>query len=203
MMSKLAVSLGMVMVCAMGFAQAGGDANAGKTKSAPCAACHGADGNSANPAFPSLAGQHAGYIAKQLADFKAGENRVDATMSAMAMPLSPEDMADLGAYYAAQTPKGGQASPESVTSGEQMYRGGNAKSGVAACMSCHGPSGAGNLAAKFPALSGQHAAYTAKALGDFKMGARSNDAGQMMRTIAAKMTEKEIKAVAEYISGLH
>ncbi len=201
-MNKLLVCFGIVLLATLGTAQAGGDASAGKEKSASCASCHGGDGNSANPSFPSLAGQHAGYISKQLADFKSSA-RKDPVMSGMAMPLSPQDMADLAAYYATQPLKGGAAKPESVELGEKIYRGGNAKTGIPACMGCHGPQGLGNQAAKFPAISGQQAAYTAKALKDFKAGERSNDANEMMRDIAAKMSDAEITDIAEYLVGLH
>ena len=200
-MKKIAFAA-LAIFGAMGAAHAAGDAVAGKAKAASCAACHGADGNSANPAWPKLAGQHADYIAKQLAEFKSGA-RQDPTMSAMAAPLSPQDMADLGAFYATQTIKPGVADETKVALGEKIYRGGNSASGVSACMSCHGPTGAGNPAANFPAVSGQHAAYTAAQLHAFKKGARANDAGQMMRNIAAKMTDAEIEAVSEYIAGLH
>ncbi len=178
------------------------DAAAGKAKSAMCASCHGADGNSFNPDWPKLAGQHAGYIAKQLADFKAGTDRSNALMAGMVAGLTPEDMDNLGAYFSSQTLTMGEADPALVELGEAIYRGGNKTSGVAACMACHGPNGAGNPQANFPALHGQHAKYTATQLKDFRAGNRKNDAGAMMRNIAAKMTDKEIEAVASYIQGL-
>ncbi|OOZ42538.1 c-type cytochrome [Solemya elarraichensis gill symbiont] len=177
------------------------DAAAGKAKTAMCAGCHMADGNSVNPDWPSLAGQHADYIAKQLADFKAGV-RTDATMAPMVAALSEEDMADIAAYFEGQTAKGGEADPELVEAGKAMYVSGNASTGVAACAACHGPTGSGNPAAKFPSLQGQHAKYTAKQLRDFRSGARGNDAGKMMQDIAASMTDAEIEAVASYVQGL-
>lgn len=179
----------------------GGDVEAGKTKSATCAACHGADGNSVNPEWPKLAGQHPEYIIKQLMNFKNDE-RVNATMAPMAKPLSDQDMADLAAYYASQTPKPGEADQSKVALGEQIYKGGNNGSGVAACAACHGPTGAGNPAAKFPAINGQHATYIKNQLNAFRKGERANDAGKMMRNIANKMTDAEIEAVSEYIAGL-
>lgn len=185
-----------------GMVQAAGDAAAGKTKSVTCQACHGADGNSANPLWPKLAGQHAGYLAAQLADFKSGK-RKDPTMSAMVAALGDADMQDLAAYFADQAITPGAANPDLVASGEKLYRGGNSKSGVAACIGCHGPKGAGNPAAKFPSLSGQHADYVAKTLTDFRSGTRANDPNGMMRDIAAHMTDAEIKAVSSYVSGLH
>jgi cytochrome c553 len=183
-------------------AQAVGDAAAGKAKSASCAGCHGADGNSVNPEWPNLAGQGDGYIAKQLHDFKGGK-RENATMAPMAAPLTDEDVQDLAAYFSGQSLKVGAADKSLVELGENIYRGGNPSSGVAACIGCHGPSGAGNPAARFPALSGQHAKYVENQLVAFSSGARRNDAGKMMRSVAEKMTEKEIKAVASYVQGLH
>lgn len=185
-----------------GQALAKGDPAAGKTKSATCAGCHGADGNSANPEWPKLAGQHPDYLEKQLANFKSGE-RQNAMMSPMAMPLSEQDMADLAAFYAGQALNGGEADPALVALGERIYRGGNLSTGVAACMGCHGPTGSGNGPANFPSLKGQHAAYTASQLKAFRAGERANDAGKMMRNIAAKMTDKEMEAVASYIQGLN
>jgi len=186
----------------LGSAHAAGSAEAGQAKAAMCAACHGTDGNSAAPNFPKLAGQHADYIAKQLQNFKSGE-RTDATMNGMAAALSEQDMADLGAFYAAQKVSVGSADEGKVALGQGVYRAGNTASGVAACAACHGPTGAGNPMAKFPGLSGQHADYTIKQLKDFRAGARANDAGSMMRGVAKKMTDAEIEAVAQYIQGLH
>lgn len=194
-LSGLAIS-----VAASAWAE-GGNAEAGKTKSATCAACHGADGNSVNPEWPKLAGQHPSYLLKQLMNFKNDE-RVNPSMSPMAKPLSDQDMADLAAYYSSQVMKAGEADQSKVTLGEQIYKGGNNATGVAACAACHGPTGAGNPAANFPAISGQHAAYTKNQLNAFRKGERANDAGKMMRNIAAGMTDAEIEAVAEYIAGL-
>ena len=201
-MKKLAFAA-LVLFGAVSTAHAAGNANAGQTKTVTCAACHGPAGNKTMlPAYPKLAGQHADYIAKQLADFKSGV-RKDATMAGMSAGLSDEDMADLAAYFAAQTPSVGSANEEKAAAGKKIYQAGDKVKGVSACMACHGPSGAGNPGAKFPALSGQNSAYIVKALKDFRSGARDNDAGSMMRDIAAKMNDSEIDAVAEYISGLH
>ena len=183
-------------------AWAGGDATAGKAKSATCAGCHGMDGNSANPEWPKLAGQGDRYLDKQLQDFKGGA-RNNATMAPMVAALNEQDMADLSAFFSSQTVQPGSADEKLVELGQKIYRGGNAASGVSACTGCHGPSGAGNPAAGFPSLSGQHARYVEIQLNAFKSGERSNDAGKMMRTIASKMTEQEIKAVASYVQGLH
>lgn len=189
-----------ISVAASAWAE-GGNAEAGKTKSATCAACHGADGNSVNPEWPKLAGQHPSYIAKQLANFKE-DARVNPSMSPMAKPLSEQDMADLAAYFSSQAAKPGEADQTKVALGEQMYKGGNNATGVAACAACHGPTGTGNPASNFPSLSGQHATYIKNQLNAFRKGERANDAGKMMRNVAAKMTDAEIEAVAEYIAGL-
>ncbi|PID50278.1 MAG: cytochrome c4 [Proteobacteria bacterium] len=178
-----------------------GDAAAGKSKSMTCAACHGADGNSSNPEWPSLAGQHESYLFKQLQDFKA-ERRVNASMAPMVAPLTEQDMADLAAYFSSQPRKAGEADQTQVTLGEQIFKGGNNASGVAACAACHSPTGNGNPAANFPLLASTHPTYTSIQLNAFRKGERANDAGQMMRNVATKMTDAEIKAVSEYIAGL-
>lgn len=182
-------------------AQAAGNAEAGQTKAATCIACHGPDGNSPNPIWPKLAGQSASYIMDQLGKFKSGA-RQDPLMSPMAAPLSDEDVADLAAFFSSQKRQLGSADPQQVALGEKLYRAGNATRGVAACASCHGPSGAGNPAANFPGLSGQHAAYVEKALKDFRAASRSTDLNAMMRDLAAKLSDAEIAAVSQYVQGL-
>lgn len=179
-----------------------GDAAKGATiATGVCAACHGADGNSAIPANPSLAGQHPEYIAKQLRNFKSGE-RKNPIMQGMAAPLSDEDMANVAAYFAQQKPRLGTAQDAKLaTTGQKLYRAGNGKSSVAACAGCHSPTGAG-IPAQYPRLKGQHAEYTVAQLKAFRAGERANDAGSMMRTIAGRMTDAEMSAVAEYIAGL-
>jgi len=199
----LITAIAVSMILASTSASAAGNAEAGKAKATNCAGCHGVNGNSTNPAWPKLAGQHASYIAKQLADFKAGKNRSEALMIAQVSNLSKQDMDDLGAYFAKQTGSQGGANKKLAVAGAKLYRGGNKKKGVAACIACHGPTGAGNPAAKFPKLSGQHATYVEKAMKDFRLGKRTNDVNKMMQNIAEKMSDKEIKAVASYISGLH
>lgn len=202
-MSKLLVFTAVFsLIGSVSPAWAGGDATAGKEKSATCAGCHGMDGNSANPEWPKLAGQGDHYLNKQLQDFKGGA-RKNATMAPMVAALGEQDMADLSAFYSRQAVQAGSADEKLVELGQKIYRGGNPASGVSACIGCHGPSGAGNPAASFPSLSGQHAKYVENQLNTFKSGERSNDAGKMMRTIASKMTEQEIKAVASYVQGLH
>lgn len=194
--------IALSMTVASTGVSAAGDATAGKAKSANCAGCHGADGNSSNPVWPKLAGQSTAYIVKQLSDFKS-KKRTDPMMDYQASVLSQADMDNLGAYFSSQTGTQGAADEKLVAAGAKLYRGGNKKKGVAACIACHGPTGAGNPAAKFPKLSGQHAKYVEKAMKDFRSGARSNDMNKMMQNIAEKMSDKEIQAVASYISGLH
>jgi len=201
-MKKWLVTASIALAFTASLAQAAGNADEGKTKSAVCAGCHAADGNSGiNPLWPKLAGQHPQYIEKQLKDFKAG-NRTDPLMAPMAMPLSEQDMADLAAYFSSQTKKIGTAAADKVVKGEQIFRAGNPDTGVAACMACHGPTGTGNPQALFPALNGQNAAYVEKALKDFRSGTRTNDNARMMQGVVARMTDEEIAAVAQYIQGL-
>ena len=179
-----------------------GDIDAGKAKSASCVECHGDGGNSTEPLFPKIAGQGEGYLFKQLMDFASGA-REGVFMAGIVSDLSEQDMADLSAYYASTTHTPGSVSDELLALGQKIYRGGNKETGVPACMACHGPSGAGVPAAKWPALSGQHATYTELQLEDFANDMRRNDANSMMRDIAAKMSENERQAVSAYISGLH
>ncbi len=193
----------LVLVLGAGQSPAQGSAAAGQTKSAVCAACHGADGNSPNPIWPSLAGQHADYMARQIEAFQSGQ-RDDPLMTSFAAPLSAEDIADLGAYFEAQalTPK--TADPSIVALGQQLYRGGVADRGVPACIACHGPAGKGNPLAGYPAVSGQHATYIANTLAAYASGTRRSDASSnlMMRDIAAMLSDAEIQAVASYMQGL-
>ncbi len=201
-MKKWLMTLSMATAMVSSVAVAGGDAAAGKAKSAMCAGCHMADGNSVNGMWPKLAGQHESYVIKQLQDFKAGD-RVDPTMQPMAAGLSEDDMANLAAFYSSQALKGGEADPALVEKGKEIFMSGNPASGVAACSACHAPNGVGNPAANFPSLQGQHADYTVKQLKDFRAGNRANDAGKMMQGVAAKMTDEEIAAVSSYIQGLN
>lgn len=183
-------------------AGADGSVEAGKQKSVTCSACHGPDGNnSVNPEWPNLAGQHASYLFAQLQAFKQG-TRVNPLMSSQAMLLSEQDMEDLAAYYASQTPAGGEADPALVRAGEKLYRGGNSARGVSACIACHGPRGRGNPAAMIPVVAGQHAAYAAMQLRAYASGERKSDMNQMMRNIASVLTEDEITGVSSYLQGL-
>jgi len=197
----LAIILMSVGLASM--AQAGGNAAAGeKIVTGVCVACHGADGNSVITTNPKLAQQHPEYIAKQLANFKSGE-RKNAIMSGMAAALSTEDMANVAAYFGAQKGKVGSAKTNAAGSlGEKIYRGGIASVGVPACASCHGATGAG-IPVQFPRLSGQHAEYVVTQLKAFYTGERANDNAKVMRMIAAKLSDAEMAAVADYIQGLH
>ena len=175
----------------------------GKAKSLTCTACHGPEGNSVSPMWPNIAGQNAPYLLAQLMAFKEG-SRKDPLMSAQAMMLSDQDMADLAVYFeslpaAAQTVK----NASTVSRGETLYRGGDTESGNSACLACHGPTGRGNPAAKYPALQGQHADYTAKQLNDYASGARESDGkARIMRDIAARLSKEDIAALSSYVQGL-
>lgn len=167
-----------------------------------CAACHGVDGNSPLSANPSLAGQHPEYLLKQLTEFKSGA-RSNPVMTGMVANLSPEDMRNLAAYFSSQIPKQlGAKDKDLVAQGRKLYRGGNPSNSVAACAGCHSPNGSG-IPAQYPRLASQHADYVAAQLKAFRAGDRGNDPNQMMRATAVKLTDKEIAALAEYISGLH
>jgi len=197
-----------------GYVHAAGDAEAGEAKAAVCAACHGPNGNSQVGMYPKLAGQGEKYLLKQLQDYKSGA-RENPIMQAQVASMSEQDMADLAAYFASQTVEVGKADPELVEAGARLYRGGNLESGVSACSGCHGPAGAGIAAAGFPALHGQQAQYIEDQLRAFRAAGRDDlgaqtyrrndtdsDAPGMMQSIAAKLTDREIKAVASFISGL-
>lgn len=189
-----------------------GDATAGAGKAAACAACHGADGNSADPQYPKLAGQSERYIARQLAMFKDG-TREDPVMLGFASILSPQDMRDVGAYFATLKALPGIADDSAMEdgsafyqAGEKLYRGGDAARGIPACLACHGPSGRGNPGSAYPSLAGQHAAYTARHLEAFRAGKAWGQGGNqntLMVDVAAKLTDKEIQSLASYIEGLH
>jgi cytochrome c553 len=167
-----------------------------------CAACHGVDGNSPLSANPSLAGQHPEYLLKQLTEFKSGA-RSNPVMTGMVANLSADDMRNLAAYYSSQTPKQmGAKDKDLVAQGRKLYRGGNPSNSVAACAGCHSPNGSG-IPAQYPRLAGQHADYVVAQLKAFRAGDRANDPNLMMRATAVKLTDKEIAALAEYISGLH
>lgn len=205
-MNKLLVSL-LLTLGVSGIAQAAGTAvvgdAAGQAKTAVCGACHGPDGNSMAPNFPKLAGQGDRYLLKQLHEIKDGKRQV-LEMTGLLANLNDQDLADIAAYYSSQKSSVGAADPALVAQGEALFRGGNLEKGMPACIGCHSPDGQGLAAAGFPHLGGQHASYIEKQLTDFREGDRTNDGDSMiMRGIAAKMSNKDIKALASYIQGLH
>ncbi|WP_232771471.1 c-type cytochrome [Colwellia sp. 12G3] len=176
-----------------------GNVAAGKSKTMVCATCHGADGNSLIPMYPSLAGQSANYLAKQLADFKSG-NRKDPVMAGMVAGLTQEDMHDLAAFFAVQTTKAGTG--ESNEAGHKLYLGGDAAKGITACIACHGVTGKGMKQAGFPSITGQSQDYLKKQLASFRDGSRGNDNNGIMRNIAIKLSDADIEAVSQYITSL-
>jgi cbb3-type cytochrome c oxidase subunit III len=173
-----------------------------------CASCHGADGNSTGGAYPKLAGQHPEYLVKQLMDFKIQPGakqpaRNNAIMAGMAAALSSQDMVNVAAYFAAQTPKPGYAHDKNtVPLGEKIYRAGIVERAVPACASCHGPTGQG-IPVQYPRLSGQWAEYTVTQLNAFTQGPGARNNSDPMHTIASRLSDSDIKAVADYIAGLH
>jgi cytochrome c553 len=178
-----------------------GNAEKGAAKAVVCSACHGANGNSANPEWPSLAGLGADYIAAQLSNFKDGK-RANPVMMPNAMALSAEDMADLGAYFNSLKNTGLEADPSLWEAGQKLFRAGDEARGIPACMSCHGPSGRGNEAAKFPALRGQHSVYTIKQLQDYASGARATGPNNIMQSISRKLSADDMRNVASYLQGI-
>ena len=206
-MNKLFVSL-LLTLGVTGIAQAAGatlvgDAAAGQAKTAVCGACHGPDGNSMAPNFPKLAGQGDRYLLKQLHEIKDGKRTV-LEMTGLLTNLNDQDLADIAAYYSSQKNSVGAADPALVERGQALFRGGDLEKGLPACTGCHSPDGQGNATAGFPHLGGQHASYIEKQLTDFREGDRTNDGDSMvMRSIAAKLSNKDIKALASYIQGLH
>jgi cytochrome c553 len=189
-----------------------GTAEAGATKAAVCTACHGVNGNSSNPEWPSLAGQNAAYIREQLAMFKA-RKRNNPVMAPIIEPLTAQDFADLAEYFAAQTPTGLEADPSYWKAGEALYKSGDAARSIPACTACHGPAGQGNSGAGYPALRAQHSVYTVKQLQDYLTKNRYRDPADanvvyntpnsvMMTTIAARLTPEDIRNLASYLQGL-
>lgn len=193
-----------------------GDAAAGGGKAAACAACHSVDGNSVDPQYPKLAGQNERYIARQLALYKSGE-RENPIMMGFAAMLSPQDMRDIGAHFATQSVRAGIADETVIAEGpnadrkfyevgQSIYRGGDTKRGIPACMACHGPAGHGNAGAAFPSLAGQHAGYTAIQLKNFRDGkvwGKDTRLNVIMGDVAKQLTDEEIQALSTYIEGLH
>jgi cytochrome c553 len=209
-MNRSAIVFSLLMAWALslaGQAQAAGDAAAGEEKAATCAACHGAEGISAVPTFPNLAGQGEKYLLKQMKDIRDGARPVP-TMAGQVDNMSDQDLADIAAFYASKPRAFGQTDPDALALGEKVYRSGVAERSVAACIACHSPTGAGNAPAGFPALAGQHAEYTASQLRAYRKGyedesGRTNDGDtRIMRTNAFGLSDAEIEAVASYVAGL-
>ena len=199
-MNRLVSIFAAIVMISTSYGVFAGDPAAGQTKAQSCVACHGADGNSTNSGFPSLAGQVPGYIEGQLAAFKSGK-RANAIMMGMAQPLSPEDMADIDAWYASQTITPRSISEDQVeiaTQGEAIYRGGMPALSVPACMACHGPAGHG-IPSNFPRVAGQWPEYLEAQLLAFKSGER---AGKIMGPIAHRLTNDQINALAIYMAAL-
>jgi cytochrome c553 len=195
------VLAGLASLPALAQVQSGDPSAAKPLVTSLCAACHGPDGNSPIPVNPNLARQHPEYLARQLTAYKSGE-RKNAIMQPIAAGLSEQDIRNLAAYFSGQTPRVGVARDTDLAeAGQKLYRGGNASSGVPACAACHSPTGTG-VPAPFPRLEGQHADYTVAQLRAYRSGERVNDPNSIMRTIASRMTEAEINAVAEYTAGL-
>ena len=189
-------------------AESAADLGKGQTIAAQvCAACHGADGNSPTPVNPKLAGQIPEYLQKQMRNFKPEDGkkatRENPVMMGMVAGLSAEDMRNVAAYYGSQNLKGGATrGRDTAALGQKIYRGGDMSRGLPACAGCHGPNGAG-VPVQYPRLSGQYMEYTEAQLKAFRGGQRANDLNAMMRVIAAKMSDAEIRAVSDYIAGLH
>ena len=196
----ISFTLTLLLIAPISFSMAG-DVEAGKSKSIVCSACHGQDGNSINPLWPSLAGQHKQYTIHTLRAYQNG-TRVDAVMQAQVMALTEQDLEDIAAYYNAQTMQKKDYDYGLAKKGESLYRGGNASTGVAACIACHGPTGRGNPGAGYPSLAGQHAEYTADALKGYIKTERKAGLNDMMQSLATRLTAEEIEAVSEYIQAL-
>ena len=192
--------LGLLILISTPALIAKGDPDAGQEKAIVCAACHGQDGNSINPDWPSLAGQHEKYLIQSITAYK-NQTRKNIIMYPLAMSLSDQDIEDLAAFYNSQKPTSQPYDKDLAKLGESIYRGGTVN-GVAACIACHGPNGKGNPGAGYPILAGQHAAYTVIALKEYANGNRQAGLNNMMQTIAPRMTDNEMNAVAEYIQAL-
>jgi cytochrome c553 len=182
-----------------------GDAAAGQAKSAICAACHGADGNSVMPQWPKLAGQHPAYIVRQFNLIKSGARPVPEMVGIVAA-IGEQDIEDIAAWFSSQSRSGGVADPALVAAGEKLFRAGNAKTGVPACMACHGPAGEGNPLAGYPALAGQHSVYVESLLKRFRSGenwGEKDASSQVMDGVATALRDEEIAAVASFMEGLY
>ncbi|MCH4564656.1 cytochrome c4 [Halomonas sp. EGI 63088] len=203
LLASLVITMGAVSA-AHADLEADADAAAGQEKAQACAACHGQEGISPSGNFPNLAGQQASYLAKQIMDIRDG-NREVPQMAGQVDDFSDQDAWDVAAYFADQDPALGQADPdeELIARGRELYRSGDMSKGIPACAACHTPTGEGIGSAGYPALSGQHTDYTVATLQAFAAGERANDPANIMRDIAAKMSDADMQAVANYILGLH
>lgn len=203
-MKKIALLVSLLFSTSPLVAELVGDPVAGQKKTGNCVACHGATGNSVVPEWPNIAGQHESYIIEQMMAIRQGPTgpRNVPTMYPFVMHLSDQDIADMAAYYSQQTLAENTADPKLVKLGELIYRGGNAETGLPACIACHGATGDGNAAAKFPVVSGQHAAYSVLMLAHYANGTRATGPNHIMQDIAAMMSKQEMEAVASYMSGL-
>jgi cytochrome c553 len=197
-MKKIVFAIALFYTCAI---QASENATI-EEKAALCVACHGVRGISTNPEWPSIAGQHANYLLKQMSDFKKGRTRNAPMMTAILANLNGHDMAELATFYAQQPLPEGVVPKKYLKRGEQLYRGGDFDKHITACIACHGPRGTGNEQAGFPVLSGQHASYTIQQLQAFKDQRRKNDLNSIMRDISARMSLEDMTAVAYYMQGL-
>ena len=195
----VAASISGALLCNSAFPD--GNVEAGATKAVTCQACHGANGNSTNPEWPSLAGLGADYIADQLNNFKTGK-RASPVMMPMAANLTADDMADLGLYFDSLTNTGLEADPSYWQAGEKLYRGGDLARGIPACMACHGATGKGNEPAKFPALRGQQSGYLIKQLNDYASGTRATGPNGIMQTISKRLSPEDIRNLASYLQGI-
>jgi cytochrome c553 len=210
-MRTIVLTVCLLTGSAAALAQEAGDAAAGAAKSATCTACHGLNGNSVNPEWPVLAGQNAAYLREQITGFRDGK-RANVLMQPMVQTLTNQDIADLSAFFAQQTPTGGEADPSYWKAGEKLFRGGDARRAIPACLACHGPVGRGNPAAGYPALQAQHSVYTVKQLNDYATEVRyMKDAdgkslatanAHMMNTIASRLTPEDRRNLASYIQGM-
>ncbi|HMA10671.1 MAG TPA: c-type cytochrome [Steroidobacteraceae bacterium] len=206
-----AAALSLSLLALPSLAQQAGDAAAGATKAATCTACHGLNGNSANPEWPSIAGQNAAYVREQVAAIKSGK-RPNVLMQPIVQSLTDQDIADLAAFFSQQTPTGLEADPSYWKAGQKLYRGGDGARGIPACMTCHGPVGRGNPAAGYPALQAQHSVYTVKQLENYAANARyakdangksqSSPNAQMMNLIASRLSAEDRRNLASYIQGM-
>ncbi|WP_018693977.1 c-type cytochrome [Algicola sagamiensis] len=208
-MNKIVISVTLLLGFIGSAFAFDGDKEAGKAKSTTCVACHSVDGNSAVDMYPKLAGQHQEYLYQQLVSFKLGhtsqgeEGRVDPVMALQVKDLSDKDMMDLAAYFASQKTKAGGTPEDVIAAGEKLYRAGDKERGIPACTACHGPRGNGMGLANFPKISYQHATYVKTQLEKFRDGRRSNDPNGMMRDVAKKLTDEDIRILSQYVGGLH